>query len=64
MRVQEIKEAGNQLIQQLRKEGKVGFVDLWDCFAAKEDMYILWYSLHLSGKGAAVFAEGLKRTVA
>ena len=35
-----------------------GYVDLWDSFVGKEDMYAR-DSLHLSGKGAAVFDEGL-----
>ena len=36
----------------------MGYVDLWDSFVGKEDMYVR-DRLHLSGKGAAVFAEGL-----
>ena len=38
-------------------------MDLWDSFVGKEDMYAR-DGLHLSGKGAAVFAEGLSETVA
>ena len=38
----------------------MGYVDLWDSFVGKEEMY----GLHLSGKGAAVFAEGLSGAVA
>ena len=41
----------------------MGFVDLWDSFVGKEDMYVR-DGLHLSGKGAAVFAEGLSGVVA
>ena len=36
----------------------MGYVDLWDSFVGKEEMYAR-EGLHLSGKGAAVFAEGL-----
>ena len=38
-------------------------MDLWDSFVGKEDMYVR-DGLHLSGKGAAVFAEGLSGAVA
>ena len=41
----------------------MGYVDLWDSFVGKEEMY-LRDGLHLSGKGAAVFAEGLSGAVA
>ena len=44
------------------KEEDVGYVDLWDSFVWKEDMYVR-DGLHLSGKGAAVFAEGLSGAV-
>ena len=37
--------------------------DSWDRFLGKEDMYV-GDGLHLSGKGAAVFAEGLSGAVA
>ena len=36
-------------------------MDLWDSFVAKEDMNMI-DSLHLRGKGAVIFAAGLKRT--
>ena len=52
----------NRLVQQLCKEEDVGFVDLWSSFVAKEDMYMR-DGLHLSGKGAGVFADGLKQAV-
>ena len=42
----------NTLIQQL---GKKKF-DLWGCFVGRADMYTR-DGLHLSGKGAAVFAD-------
>ena len=41
----------------------MGYVDLWDSFVGREDMYRR-DGLHLSGKGAAVFAEGLSGAVA
>ena len=36
---------------------------VWDSFVGKEEMYVR-DGLHLSGKGAAVFAEGLSGAVA
>ena len=39
-------------------EEEVGFVDLWGCFVGRTDMYRR-DGLHLSGKGAAVFADEL-----
>ena len=50
--------AVNGVVKQLCKEEEVGYVDLWDRFVGKEEMYVR-DGLHLSGKGAAVFAEGL-----
>ncbi len=41
----------------------MGYVDLWDRFFGKEEMYAR-DGLHLIGKGAAVFAEGLSGMVA
>ena len=41
----------------------MGFVDLWDSFVGKEEIY-LRDGLHLSGKGAVAFAEGLSWAVA
>ena len=40
-----------------------GYVDLWDSFVGKEDMYAR-DSLHLSGTGGAVFAEGMSGAAA
>ena len=37
-------------------------MDLWSSFVAKEYMYMR-DGLHLSGKGAGVFADGLKQAV-
>ena len=53
----------NGMVKRLCKEEGVGYVDLWDSFVGKEEMY-LRDGLHLSGKGAAVFAEGLSGAVA
>ena len=55
--------AVNGIVKQLCKEEEVGYVDLWDSFVGKEEMYVR-DGLHLSGKGAAVFAEGLSGAVA
>ena len=53
----------NGMVKRLCKEEDVGYVDLWDSFVGKEGMYAR-DGLHLSGKGAAVFAEGLSGAVA
>ena len=53
----------NGMVKRLCKEEDVGYVDLWDSFVGKEEMY-LRDGLYLSGKGAAVFAEGLSGAVA
>ena len=55
--------AVNGMVERLCKEEDVGYVDLWDSFVGKEDMYVR-DGLHLSGKGAAVVAEGLSGAVA
>ena len=55
--------AVNGMVKQLCREEEVGFVDLWDCFVWKEEMYLI-DGLHLSGKWAAVFAEALAGAVA
>ena len=55
--------AVNGMVKRLCKEEEVGYVDLWDSFVGKEDMYGR-DGLHLSGKGTAVFAEGLSGAVA
>ena len=51
----------NWMVKRLCKED-VEYVDLWDSFVGKEEMYVR-DGLHLSGKGAAVFAEGLSGAV-
>ena len=43
-------------------EEEVGFVDLWGNFVGRADMYTK-DGRHLSGKGPAVFADGLTATV-
>ena len=53
----------NGMVKRLCKEEDVGYVDLWDSFVGKEEMYVR-DGLHLSGKEAAVFAEGLSGAVA
>ena len=52
----------NMLVQKLCREEEVGFVDLWGSFVGKADMYMK-DGLHLSGKGAAVFADKLSAAV-
>ena len=50
------------LVQKLCREEEVGFVDLWGSFVGRADMYMK-DGLHLSGKGAAVFADKLSAAV-
>ena len=52
----------NMLVQKLCREEEVGFVDLWGSFVRRADMYMK-DGLHLSGKGAAVFADKLSAAV-
>ena len=52
----------NMLVQRLCREEEVGFVDLWESFVGRGDMYMK-DGLHLSGKGAAVFADKLSAAV-
>ena len=52
----------NVLVQKLCREEEVGFVDLWGSFVGRADMYMK-DGLHLSGKGAAVFADKLSAAV-
>ena len=51
------------MVQQLCREDELGFEDLWDSFVVRAEIYMR-VGLHLSRKGAAVFAEGLPGTVA
>ena len=46
------------MMKRLCKEEDVGYVDLWDSFVRKEEINAR-DGLHLSGKWAAAFAEGL-----
>ena len=46
------------LVQKLCREEEVGFVDLWG-FVVSAYMYMR-DGFHLSGNGAAVFAEPIK----
>ncbi len=55
--------AVNGMVKRFCKEEEVGYVDLWYSFVGKEEMHVR-DGLHLSGKGAAVFAEGLSGAVA
>ena len=51
----------NRIMKRLCKEEDVGYVDLWDSFVGKEDMYVR-DGLRLSGKGAACsFCRGTVR---
>ena len=52
----------NMLVQKLCMEEEIGFVDLWGSFVGRADMYMK-DGLHLSGKGAAVFADKLSAAV-
>ena len=51
------------MVEPLCKEEEVGYVDMWDSFVGNEELYFR-DGLHLSGKGAAVLAEGLSGAVA
>ena len=53
----------NGMVKRFCKDEDVGYVDLWDSFVGKEEMYVR-DGLHLCGKGAAVFTEGLSGAVA
>ena len=46
----------NEMMKRLCKEEYVGYVDLWDSFVGKEEMYAR-DGLHLSWKGADALAE-------
>ena len=48
----------NMLVQKVCREEEVGFVDLWGSVFWRADMYMK-DGLHLSGNGAAVFADEL-----
>ena len=52
----------NMLVEKLCREEEVGFVDFCGSFVGRADMYMK-DGLNLSGKGAAVFADGLTAAV-
>ena len=52
----------NGMMKMLWKEEDVVYMDMWDSFVGIEEMYAR-DCLHLSGKGAAAFAEGLSGAV-
>ena len=51
------------MVERLCKEEDVGYVDMWDSFVGNEELHFR-DGLHISGKGAAVLAEGLAGAVA
>ena len=53
--------AVNGMVKRLCKEEEVGYMDLWESFVGKEEMYVR-DDLHLSGKGATVFGLGTVRS--
>ena len=53
--------AVNGMVRQLCKEDEVGYVDLWDSFVGKEEIYAR-DDLHLSGRGGGLpFCRGTAR---
>ena len=54
--------AVNGMVERLCQKEEVGYVDMWDSFVGNEELYFR-DGLHLSGKGAAVLAEGLSGAV-
>ena len=52
----------NTVVQQLCRKEEVGIFDLWEWFVGRADIYTR-DGFHLSGKGAAVFADELSATV-
>ena len=53
----------NGMVKRLCMEEEVGYVDMWDSFVGKEEVYVR-DGLHLSWKGAAVFCRGTVGAVA
>ena len=62
-RIDGYRNSKRMAINGMMKRLYVGYVDLWDSFVGKEEMYAR-DGLHLSGKGATAFAEGLSGAVA
>ena len=56
------KMAIDALVKQMCEKEKVKFVDLWGSYIGKEDMFTR-DGLHLNGKGAAVLADKLQKSV-
>ena len=54
--------AVNGMVKRLFNEEEVEYVDLWDSFVGKEEIYAR-DGMHLSGRGASVIAEGLSGAV-
>ena len=54
--------ATNGLVQQLYEEEQIGFVDLWEGFVGKGEIY-MWDGMHIDEKEAAVLAGGPIRAV-
>ena len=50
------------LVEKLCREEEVGFVDVWRSVVGRADVYMK-DGFHLSGKGPAVFADGLTAAV-
>ena len=56
--------AVNGMVKRLCKEEEVGYVDLWDSFVGKEELYAR-YGLHLSGRGPQCLpAKGMSGALA
>ena len=53
----------NGMMKRFCNEEDVGYVDLWNSFVGEKEMYAR-DGLHLSGKGAAAFVDGLSGAVA
>ena len=49
----------NGMVKRLCKEEEVGYVDMWDSFVGKEEMYAR-DGLHLSGKGLPFLPRGCR----
>ena len=50
------------LVEKLCRKEEAGFADLWGSFVGRAYMFMK-DGLHLSGKGAAVFEDGLSAAV-
>ena len=52
----------NALVEQMSEKENVEFMDLWGGYIGKEDMFTR-DGLHFNGKGAAVLADELQKSV-